>query len=466
MERKIEQRLLKWKNTRFQALLVKGARQIGKTYSIETFLNKEYKVVKEVNFANNATALEAFSNLKNYEDFEVKLALIFGDVTNDDKSVVFFDEIQLIYRRRDEMVKRDPKSCDGTVDIVTLIKDVASKDKRRYIISGSLLGVNMEGVLLSPAGYMDVIKMYPMDFEEFLWAKGISKILIAELRKNFEECVSVDKTIHEEMLSLFREYVLIGGMPEAVKKYIKNSDFGEVTLAQEQILGYYHRDIVTYTSIDERLAVQEVFDTIPSEIDAKNKRFIKTKLDLVNVKNLDLSDRFLWLDKAGVVLPVYNVADVTYPLRITEQRKTLKLFLSDVGLLSCLLLGEEGRKKMLLGDIKVNYGAPFENVVAQELSAHGFAPLHYWNNKKSGEIDFVVEDNNEILPLEIKSGKSNGDSLYNHRALNNCLEGHKKIKKALVFSSENTFKETKTIINYPIYFISFLKNDKPNPFDD
>lgn len=466
MERKIESKLMNWKNKRFQALLVKGARQIGKRYSIEHFLAKEFASYKEVNFANYASALEAFAFLKGYDDFESKLSLLFGDVIDEPNVAIFFDEIQLIYRRRREEKEKNPKALDGTVDLVTLIKNVVQKDKRRYILSGSLLGVTLEGVLLDPAGYMDVIKMYPMDFEEFLWAKGFSKQIIKKLRDSFKTRTVIDDTIHQKLLYLFREYVMIGGMPEALEHYLKDNNFYNATLSQEQIIGYYHKDIVTYSRINERLEIQEIYDAIPSEIDSKNKRFKKINLDLPNAKNLDLADRFLWLTKAGVALPVYNTTDLSRPLTISEQRKTLKLFMSDVGLLSSLLLGDDGRKKMLSGDIILNYGAPFENVVAQELTAHGFAPLHYWNSKKSGEIDFVISKDGESLPIEIKSGKSGPDCAYNHRALDHSISVNESIRQAYVFSEENIFKESDIITNFPIYLIAFLENDKPNPFEE
>jgi predicted AAA+ superfamily ATPase len=466
MKRKIEEKLKDWKETRNQALLVKGARQIGKTYIIEHFIKKEFKSYKEVNFANNPLALEAFSTLKDYSDFKLKLALIFGDIDDSRDSVIFFDEIQLVYRHREELKINKPESLYATVDPITLIKEVVQKEKRRYIFSGSLLGINMEGILLNPIGYMDVFKMYPLDFTEFLWAKGISSTVIDNLKKCFINREKVDNSIHTKMLSLFHEYILVGGMPEAVNNYINNNNFPRVSNIQEQIIGFYHRDIVTYTNISERLAIQEVFDAIPSELSSKNKRFKKNKLDLKNAKNLDLSDRFLWLTKAGVALPTYNVTDVTYPLKLNEQRKTLKLFLNDVGMLSSILLTDDTKKKLLNNEINVNYGAPFENVVAQELMCHGYSPLYYFNSKKMGEIDFVLENNENILPLEIKSGKSKENSTYDHKALDNVLIKHPNIKEALVFSEENTFSENKVITNLPIYLIEFLINDKPNPFDD
>lgn len=466
MERKIESKLMNWKNKRFQALLIKGARQIGKSYSIEHFLAKEFVSYKEVNFASDASALESFSLIKDYDDFETKLSLLFGDVIDDSGVAVFFDEIQLLYRRRRELKEKNPEALDGTVDLITIIKSVVQKDKRRYVLSGSLLGVTLEGVVLDPAGYMDVIKMYPMDFEEFLWAKGFSKQIINKLRDNFKEKTPIDEGVHKKLLYLFGEYVMIGGMPEALEHYLKDNNFYNATLSQEQIIGYYHKDIVTYSPINERLEIQEIFDAIPSEIDSKNKRFKKINLDLPNAKNLDLTDKFLWLTKAGVALPVYNVTDLSRPLKISEQRKTLKLFMSDVGLLSSLLLGDAGRKRMLSGEISLNYGAPFENVVASELTSHGFAPLHYWNSKKNGEIDFVIDKDGEPLPIEIKSGKSNPDCTYNHSALNHCLSSNRSIQDAYVFSEENIFQESNIITNYPIYLIAFLENDKPNPFED
>lgn len=452
MKRKIEEYLLNWKDNRKNALIVYGARQVGKTYSIEKFIKEQYEEYIIINFAKTPEAIELFECFKDKYDFYNRLAFY---TTSNANCVVFFDEIQELYMYRASELEKNPNKYFKTVDLMTLVKDLVQDEKHRYLFSGSMLGVTLNSIHLNPTGYLDTYTMYPLDFEEYLWANGIGNDLISHLKEKFENKATIEDAIHNKMLSLFKEYVLVGGMPEAVKAFINDKLFKNVSITQTGISNYYRADILKYAPKDDRLVISEIYKMLSSEINNVNKRFIKTHLDVRNAKNLDLLDKYLWLTNSGIAIPVYNVTSLTFPLKINEERKVLKLFSGDVGMLSNELLGDEGRIKFLNEDIKVNYGAPFENAIAQELTAHGFKNLNYYNSKKTGEIDFVIEKETEIIPIEIKSGKADDQNSLNHKALDNALSIYKNVKKALMFSNENIYASG-IITNYPIYMIMFL----------
>ena len=259
-------------------------------------------------------------------------------------------------------------------------------------------------------------------------------------------------------MNYFHEYVLIGGMPQAVTSFINNKNVFLVSNIQSQIINQYTIDITKY--IDEevrRLRIREIYNAIPSELNSKNKRFIASHVITKSELNkLNLIDEYLWLTNAGIAILVFNVSEPLLPLQLSVDRKTMKLFMSDIGLLDTLLLSTGIRINLLNGEKVINYGAPYENVCAQELLAHGFKEkLFYYNSKKHGEVDFIIEYNNEVLPIEIKSGKPNDMNIYNHMALNNIIKMYN-VKEAYVFAETNYVKENDKIHQFPIYMISFI----------
>lgn len=459
MKRKIDTFLDDWTNSN-KALLVTGARQVGKTFSIREALKRNGFNLVEINFAKKTDALPMFSKLANLEDFYIKLSLTATGGLPKEGSCIFLDEIQLVYLRREKLLETDPELYDKTVDPITLSKAIIEDGKYKIVFSGSLLGVCLKGIKLNPVGYMDKVRMFPMDFEEYLWSKGIGDNVVTYLNKCYEDKVEVESSIHEKMMSIFREYILVGGMPEAVECFNTTLDFKKTDKIQKRIIDGYKDDVTKYADDEEKLILTESFETLPSELNRKDKHFKKSHLENVpNGKNVNMENAFLWLTSAGIALPTYNVTDPTYPLKLNEQRSILKLFVSDIGLLSSSLLGVEGRIKVINGEKEVNYGAPYENVVAQELTAHGYAPLHYYNSKKKGEIDFVLEKETDILPLEVKSGKSDSNGYYSHLALNNLLSSHEEIAQSFVFSEKNLFKENEKITNLPLYMVMFLHKE-------
>lgn len=455
MRRKIDKVLDNWLSERKQAILLFGARQIGKTYSIRECLKRNKRPFVELNFSTDPTSLNLFSKLTNPEDFYMKLSLVSHSTLTPNKTCIFLDEIQEIYKYRKELQKSNPELYYKTIDPITLIKALVDEGRFRYVLSGSLLGINLSEIRSNPLGYLDVCTMYPMDFEEFLWAKGIGEEAISYLKKQLKTLTPVEETIHAKIMDALQQYLLVGGMPESVATYVKTSDLTKVRETQKQIFLGYEKDIQKYAPDKIKVLISESFKSIPSELNRKDKHFRKYKLEYQNSKNLDMTDIFLWLTNAGVALPTYNVSEPVYPLKLNEDRKTLKLFSNDIGLLSYQLFDKEGAIKFIQGDWSINYGAPFENVVAEELVSKGY-PLFYFNSKKHGEIDFLIQIRGKIIPLEVKSGSPNKCGAYSHPALDDLLNTYKEIDKAFIISKNNIYRENDKVVNIPAYMLAFF----------
>lgn len=242
LKRKIDDFLLRWKENRKQALLITGARQIGKTFSIENFANNNFENQLFINFSIRTDLIDTFADLKNSDQLLIKLSAIAGEKMIPEKTIIFLDEIQLLYQRREEL-KKQGKIDSTSQDIITAMKAVVLEGKYRFILSGSLLGVTINDIILMPTGYMDTIEMYPLDFEEFLWAKGVGNEAIKYVKDCFAFEKEVDESINKLFLDYFEEYVLIGGMPEAVESYFKDKNIHLIQTIQEQIVDKYKYDI-------------------------------------------------------------------------------------------------------------------------------------------------------------------------------------------------------------------------------
>lgn len=350
------------------------------------------------------------------------------------ETLIFFDEVQ---------------ECP---EIVTAIKFLVEDGQYRYILSGSLLGVELKDIRSVPVGYLSILEMYPLDFREFCEANRVSQTVMDKLKECFEKKQPVDELIHEKMMELFRLYLIVGGMPAVVDAYIRTNNLKEVLRIQQGIVQLYYKDIAKYDK-DNKLYLDEIFSLIPSELNNKNKRFIMKDLN-ENFRFSRYENSFIWLKEAGVALPVYCVQEPEIPLLLSKSTNLFKLFLSDVGLLASMYV-DGLQLKILSREKDINFGAIYENVAAQELKAHGFE-LYYFNSKKQGELDFVIEYKGNVLPLEIKSGKA----YTRHNALDNVLKDERyAIPQALVFCNENISTVDK-IVYLPIYMIGFLENEK------
>ena len=435
IKRKIDRYLEEYYASTKKALLITGARQTGKTYSIRHFGKSHFESMVEINFVEMSDAVPVIATAKNSRDLLLRISSLTTQPLIEGKTLIFFDEVQ---------------ECP---EIVTAIKFLVDEGNYRYIMSGSLLGVELKDLRSEPVGYMDVKEMFPLDMEEFFTAVGLSQMVMDELRNAWENKRRVDEFVHAKLMELFRLYLIVGGMPAAVQKYLDSNNLQEVLAEQQAILRLYKRDIAKYDK-KNKLYIEEIFDLIPSELNAKNKRFILKNLN-ENAKFSHFENSFIWLKEAGVALPVYNVEEPAVPLKLSRSRNLFKLFQNDVGLLASQYA--DGIQLRLLTDAKsINFGSVYENAIAQELYAHGF-DLYYFNSKKQGELDFVIEKNGVVLPIEVKSGKD----YHRHNALSNVMSDQNyQILEAVVFSNEN-FSQSDKVMYLPVYMAMFLEKQPP-----
>ena len=449
LKRKIEEKLNLWWSTN-TALFVDGARQVGKTYSLERFAKSKSNNYVYLNFIEKSYVIPQIIKSVDAKSFIFNLSSVVDQMLVKGDTIVFLDEIQYIYEYMDE--HNIPKT---DFDIVTLMKFLVEEGSYRYILSGSLLGVTIYDVVSWPTGYMTTFTMYPLDFEEFMWACDINEPVIKYLKECFNNLVPVDIFIHNKILDLFMKYIVVGGMPQAVQTYIDKNDLTLVSLSHQNIEMYNRKDIVKHAPKDKRLMISQIYDMLPEELNKQNKRF---SLGILKNKNNHeiVEDSFLWLVNAGIAIPVYAVEEPIIPLRISIKRRLLKLFHEDSGLLTYIYMDAQLKNKILTQEKSINFGAIYENVCASLLRTHGYDHLYYYNNKKNGEVDFMIEHNGEVLPIEIKSGKE----FERHLALNNLLSiSNYKINKAYIFGNENLrIKENK--IYLPIYMIEFFRKNE------
>lgn len=414
------------------ALLIEGARQIGKTFSIRQF-GKKFKTYIEINFIEQPEAISLFKDLSNTKDLLARLSLFTKQKLIKRDTLIFFDEVQI---------------CP---EVITYIKFLVDEGSYNYILSGSLLGIEINDLRSVPVGYLTIKRMFPLTFREFALNLGLNSSILENLETSFKEKKPVDDFIHKKMMELFRVYLVVGGMPAAVNRYIETNNLNEVIDIQNQIVNLYKKDITQYDK-NNKLAIAQIFELIAHQLNSQNKRFIIKDIKS-GVKFDRYENSFLWLKDAGFALPVYNVETPKIPLKLSKSRSLFKLFMSDVGLLASEY-SQGIQLKIISGDDKLNYGAIFENYIAQELTACEH-DLYYYNNKKRGELDFLIEYDGEVLPIEVKSGKD-----YKvHRALSNIMDcGEFNLNRALIFNNSNLKVEGK-LTYAPIYMAMFLKQE-------
>ena len=440
LKRKIEKDIEKWLDKSEKALLVYGVRQAGKTFIIRECLKRNECEYIEFNLINQPELVEILRDSTGIDDLILKLSLYSEKKIIPGKTIFFFDEVQR-YK-----------------EIVTKIKFLVEDKRYRYILSGSLLGGEIVNLKSAPVGYLQTLNMYPMDFEEFLQIFSVDETIINNLRNCFLTKTKVDEIIHNKIMEMFNIYLIIGGMPAAVERYRNTENIDDVMEEHRTIIEQYKLDFTQYEEENRKLIITHIYELIPAELNEKNKRFMIADINK-NLRYDRISDSFVWLWKSGVALGVFNTTEPTIPLMLNEKSALFKLFISDVGLLTTIY-GKSCKLKIVNKEGDINKGAVFENVVAQELHAHGY-PLYYYNSKKQGEIDFIVEQNGKSLPIEVKSGKA-----YNkHSALNNLMNAKEYgIEEAFIFTNDNVKIEGK--LNYlPIYMVMFLK-DEPMEFAD
>lgn len=421
-----------WIKNSNKALLVTGARQIGKTWLIRDEIEKSGYTKFEINFIDQPDMVHYLDAEMSADEFLVKLRMIMPEDCKPHETIVFFDEIQ---------------KCP---EIVTKIKFLVDEGSFKYVMSGSLLGVELKGIASAPVGYLSVLRMYPMDFEEFMIANLVSKATLEMLKDKFETVRPVDEFIHQKLLALFFVYLIVGGMPDAVKTYIATKDIREVDKIQRDIVTQYKEDFSQYESEDKKLKLISIYDIIPAELNKQNKKFVFTMLDK-ELKFDRYENSFLWLKDAGVALPVYNVEAPVIPLLASKSSNVFRLFSSDIGLLTSAYPAAT-KIELINKNGEVNNGAHFENAVAQQLLCNGFE-LYFCKKKNIGELDFLIEMDGKVVPIEVKSGKA----YRTHKALDhfmNVSDYH--IEKAFVFSTGNVEKDGK-VMYLPIYMCYLVK---------
>lgn len=421
-----------WIKNSNKALLITGARQIGKTWLIRDEIEKSGYTKFEINFIDQPDMVHYLDAEMSADEFLVKLRMIMPEDCKPHETIVFFDEIQ---------------KCP---EIVTKIKFLVDEGSFKYVMSGSLLGVELKGIASAPVGYLSVLKMYPMDFEEFMIANHVSKATLEMLKDKFETVRPVDEFIHQKLLALFFVYLIVGGMPDAVKTYIATKDIREVDKIQRDIVTQYKEDFSQYESEDKKLKLISIYDIIPAELNKQNKKFVFTMLDK-ELKFDRYENSFLWLKDAGVALPVYNVEAPVIPLLASKSSNVFRLFSSDIGLLTSAYPAAT-KIELINKNGEVNNGAHFENAVAQQLLCNGFEP-YFCKKKNIGELDFLIEMEGKVVPIEVKSGKA----YRTHKALDhfmNVSDYH--IEKAYVFSTGNVEEDGK-VTYLPIYMCYLVK---------
>lgn len=433
MFRKIEKMIQEWLVNSDKAFLLTGARQTGKTWIIRHALKNSGYNFYEINFIESPELISTFGENVSSKNFMLRLQALLPAGYTAKNTIIFFDEIQQL------------------PGIVTRIKFLVDEGSYRYIMSGSLLGVTLKNIASAPVGYLTVEKLYPLDFEEFMIANGISESVRSEIENAFRGRTAVDEFIHERMVELFYIYLIVGGMPEAVQAYLDTGDIRAIDRVHRDIHTLYKADFTKYEQEDKKLRLISIYDIIPSELNKQNKRFVFTYLNK-EVKFDRYENSFLWLKDAGVALPVYNAQVPNPPLISSKSSNLFKLFSSDVGMLTSEY-SSDVRMSILQHDGGVNNGALFENAVAQQMAANLLEPFFY-KKVKVGEVDFLTEIDGRVLPIEVKSGKN----IHAHKALDNLLAiSEFKLNEAVVLSTENV--HTDGAITYlPIYMTYLIKN--------
>ena len=436
LKRKAYDKLLEWKKEeKKKALCIIGARQIGKTTVVRQFAQENYEYFVEINFLLDDKASAIFSGALDANTIITNLTAYVQKPMEAGKTLILFDEIQECPNAR------------------TAIKFLVEDGRYDYVETGSLLGVRYKEVKSYPVGFEEIYRMYPMDFEEYLWANGVQESTIQYLEECFRKREKVTESVHNTLTKLFLSYIVVGGMPQVVQTYVDTHDIGKVVANQNEILELYRLDIAKYAKGNDKIKIKSIYDSIPSQLNDKNRRFILKSIDEHGRQNR-YENSFEWLADAGVALPCFNVTEPKPPLQLNEKHNLFKLFMGDTGLL-CAACMENIQFDVLQGNLEVNLGSILENIMAQAIKGNGY-DLHYYDSKKIGEIDFVIQNGTKVDVLEIKSG----NDFKKHPAINKITEIPSwNFEQVLVFCKGNVEKDG-DVVYLPWYMIMFYKPEQ------
>ena len=424
-------------------LILEGARQIGKSFSIREVGTRLFPNYVEINFVEDDEGEQLFKNIHKTEDFYLTLSMVAGDkLSSRDNTLVFLDEIQ------------------HYPQYLTMLKFLREDNRFRYIASGSLLGIVLQDTTSIPVGSITIKEMFQLDFEEFLIANGFGTDAIAMLRHAYENMQSLTEEHHNHVLDLFRRYLLVGGLPDAVNTYLETHNIVKVREVQDGIRRLYAADASKYEKEQsKKLLIRRIYEMIPSQMENKKKRIVAKEIrGKEGDRFAQYQEEFEYLVSSGISLAVHAISNPHFPLSESLQKNLLKLYLNDVGLLTGILYHNNIRP--VLDDVRsINLGSVYESVVAQELRAHGHK-LFYYDNRKMGEVDYLIDDHTAMsaYPIEVKSGKD-----YTvHSALNNLLKNPDyNILAATVISNERKIHREGKVTYLPVYFVMFMEVDAP-----
>lgn len=436
-KRKVEAALDKYYNDpNARIIIIDGARQIGKSYIIRKTASKHFKNYIEIDLKSDFEGDQRFKDIRTTKDFHLLISSLFGDKLDSLKNtIIFLDEIQFYPQ------------------LITLLKDLKKENRYRYIASGSLLGVTLKHIFI-PMGSIDEVQMFPMDFEEFLWANKVGDEVIDHLRDCFVKKTAVEEFLHNQILSLFKDYLISGGLPDAVKEYVINKNVLETRRVQSQTFTYYKDDCSKY-DLECKLKISKIYDLLISNMENKVKRVVFKKIENKVNSNLGrYEEEFDYLVASGVTNRTVAVSNPSFPLNQSMSKKLIKLYYNDVGILTNLLY-KNNINAIFAKDKGINLGSVYETACAMELVAHGHE-LFYFDSKKVGEVAFLINDYDglNVLPIEIKSGNDQD----NYRAIPKLVskEGNYKIPFGYVFGNKNCCEKKADLYILPIYMIMFL----------
>ena len=434
LKRKVFSDFEHWKKTSNKALLVTGARQIGKSFAIRVFAKKNYDVFFEANMLLNKDACDSLPAARDASDFISRVSVLSKTKLVEGKTLIFIDEIQEF------------------PEIVTLIKDLVQDGRFSYVFSGSMLGTEFKGVSSFPVGYVKRIIMRPLDFEEFCWGINVSDAALTEVRECMIKRKPVSDFVHKAMMQNFLAYIITGGMPEVVQDYV-DSKYSLIRTRelQRDLVEQYKVDILKYAG-QQSFFVREIFDKLPAELEGEHHRFMLSSIKS-GARIEQYKQDFLWLKNAGVGLVVPRATEAKTPLVRTQSQTYFKLYESDTGMLVSRYPQSTSRA-IFLDRHSQNLGGIFENVVAQELTALKI-PAHYYYSAKVGEVDFLIEGKNaKVVPIAVKSGRK----VSSHLALNKLLDAcGTKIPEAIVLSHKNVSRGAK--VSYLPFYMTFCLDE-------
>lgn len=436
LKRKITTRLLEWKAEKNKpCLLVKGARQVGKTFIIDNFAKANYENYLYVNFELFPAYKSIFDGNLDIKTLLRKLEATFPQVNFEPgKTIFFFDEIQSCPNAR---VALKTFALDGTFDVIA---------------SGSLLGLSYKDISSYPVGYERVIELYPLDFEEFLWGAGFKVDLIELARTHFFNKTEMDKYLIDRFADQFQLFMLTGGMPKIVNTFFETNSLGKVLQMQRALIDNYLTDIAKYASATDKQKINKCFSSIPAQLAKKNKKFMFSNIDSekVNGGARQFESSLDWLRDAGIVHFCYNLNEPALPLATNIKLDHFKVFMRDTGLLIAML--EQGVQRAILEhDFYINEGGIIENLCAAEIGTR-YERVMYFDRKSRLEIDFILNIDGRAVAVEVKSGGNT-----KAKSLDSIIENYKTVKRYVKFEKNcNVYTDDKNIEHYPLFMIMFL----------